>query len=158
MKQYDYESYVDNALRNVVKEILQDVSINGFIEEQHFFISFKTQHPDVTMPGYLYDEYPEEITIVLQHQFFGLKVHQDHFEVMLTFKSNPEKIVVPFEAMTEFVDPSQRFCLKFNMEEDQQQKAVAGAPASKSSSSAPKKPTTPKGGDNNVVTLDAFRK
>ena len=174
---FNYEPLIEKALRGVISDALVHTAKNGLMGDQHFYITFLTQYEGVEMPDYLKAEYPQEITIVLQHQFFGLKVHEDYFEVLLTFRSAPDKIVVPFAAITDFMDPSQRFELRFVPEMDHEEaaemdevkvtkskkdgksKASENAP-SKKSSKASKDSEEKKSADNgnNVVTLDAFRK
>lgn len=168
-KLFNYEPLVEKALRGVIADTLSYVAKNNLFGDQHFYISFLTQYPGVEIPDYLAEEYPEEMTIVLQHQFFGLKVHADRFEVMLVFSSAPDKIVVPFEAITDFMDPSQRFELKFMPDlgdeveevETKPSKSTATSKGSskKSAKSNDSDSTTPTSDNgNNVVTLDAFRK
>lgn len=173
-KLFNYEPLVEKALRGVIADTLSHVAKNNLLGDQHFYISFLTQYPGVDIPDYLLEEYPEEMTIVLQHQFFGLKVHPNRFEVMLVFRSAPDKIVIPFEAITDFMDPSQRFELKFipDFEQDTEEVEEVKPSKSKATSKATSKSGTKKSakadGDdaeiltsdngNNVVTLDAFRK
>ncbi|MDP1723646.1 MAG: ClpXP protease specificity-enhancing factor SspB [Alphaproteobacteria bacterium] len=171
-KLFNYEPLIEKALRGVIADTLSHVAKNNLLGEQHFYISFLTQYPGVEIPDYLAEEYPEEMTIVLQHQYFGLKVHADRFEVMLVFGSAPDKIVVPFEAITDFMDPSQRFELKFmpdlgdEIEDIEETKAksskskATSKTGSKKSSKVDKEDATTPTSDNgnNVVTLDAFRK
>lgn len=166
-KLFNYEPLIEKALRGVIADTLSHVAKNNLLGDQHFYISFLTQHPGVEIPAYLEEEYPEEMTIVLQHQFFGLKVHADRFEVMLVFSSTPDKIVVPFEAITDFMDPSQRFELKFvsDLGEDIEEAEELNVKPSKVKSKAGSKKlskddaiATVSDNGNNVVTLDAFRK
>lgn len=161
-QKFDYEQLIETALRGVVHETMEHVVKNGLMGDQHFYVSFLTQYPGVELPEYLLEEYPEEITIVLQHQFFGLKVFAHHFEVMLVFRTNPERVVVPFDAITDFLDPSQRFCLKFMapVPDEQPLKVEAEKVNEKAKRGRPKKSKSSAKGDesSNVVTLDSFRK
>ena len=110
----DYEYLVHNALRDVVKSILTDVAINGLPGDHHFYICFATPHPLVQMPDYLHEDYPEDITIVLQHEYWDLVVDETGFSITLCFDEIHERIVVPFDAIISFVDPSVKFGLQFN--------------------------------------------
>lgn len=111
--QIDYESLVQDAMRGVLRTILQRVAKTGLPGEHHFYISFNTRAPGVGLSKRLKERYPEEMTVVLQHRFWDLLVHDDRFEVKLTFDSIPERLVVPFAAVKVFVDPSVRFGHQF---------------------------------------------
>lgn len=109
----DYETLAREALRGVVKAVLQKVAAQGLPGEHHFYVSFATGAAGVTLSKRLRERYPEEMTIVLQHRFWDLLVGDDKFEVKLTFDGIPERIVIPFAAIKVFVDPSVRFVLPF---------------------------------------------
>lgn len=108
-----YDRMVEAALRHVVRDALKEVEIHGLPGDHHFFISFRTQHPGVVMPEFLRAKYPEEITIVLQYQFYGLDVNDERLQVTLSFNGNHERLVVPLGAITTFADPSVNFALQF---------------------------------------------
>src|SRR5262245_45327627 len=108
-----YEALADKALRSVVKEALKRVEKQGLLGSHHFYLTFKTKDPGVEIPEFLTERYPDEMTIVLQNQFWGLKVGEDQFEVGLTFQKLPATLVIPFRALTAFVDPSVQFGLQF---------------------------------------------
>ncbi len=108
-----YDLHVQDALRGVVRRVLADVVRDGLPGEHHFYITFRTQHPGVRLSNRMRAEYPDEMTIVLQHQFWDLTVTEQAFEVGLSFKGIPEKLVVPFEALTGFFDRSVDFGLRF---------------------------------------------
>ncbi len=110
----DYPGLIDSAMRNVVKEALIHVDKFGLPGEHHFFISFQTNFPGVSISPQLKSRYPEEITIVVQHQFWDLKITDKLFSIMLSFNNIPEKLVVPFDALTAFADPSIKFGLQFH--------------------------------------------
>lgn len=110
---FDYEKLVQAALRNVVRDILTEAANNGLIDDHHFYISFATQHAAVRLPDYLLEEYPEDITIVIQHEFWDLVVDDKGFSVTLCFEDNNENLYVPFSALISFVDPSVKFGLQF---------------------------------------------
>jgi hypothetical protein len=108
-----YDRMVENALRDVVREALGLVAERGLPGNHHFYISFRTDHPGVEMPEYLRTKYPEEITIVLQYQFWALETEGEQFSVVLSFNDRRERLVVPYAALTGFADPSVKFALRF---------------------------------------------
>ncbi|MCC7426141.1 MAG: Stringent starvation protein B [Alphaproteobacteria bacterium] len=108
-----YDRMVEDALRAVVREALEFAGRHGLPGEHHFYVTFRTDHPGVQMPDHLRARYPQEITIVLQHQFWELKVFADRFQVGLSFGGVPSTLHVPFAALTQFADPSVRFGLQF---------------------------------------------
>lgn len=109
----DYEALSQDAMRGVVRAVLQKVIEHGLPGDHHFFISFDTRHPSVTLSNRLMEKYADEMTIVLQHRFWDLKVRDADFEVKLTFDGKPERLVIPFAAIKVFFDPSVRFGLQF---------------------------------------------
>jgi hypothetical protein len=108
-----YDRMVEDAKRSVVCKALTHVAERGLPGEHHLYITFRTDHPDVVMPDQLRARYPSEMTIVLQHQFWGLEVGPDAFGVTLSFSNVPERLTVPFESVAAFADPSVRFVLQF---------------------------------------------
>ena len=112
-----YQALTDAALRSVVRDALRKIEKSGLIGSHHFYLTFKTLFPGVTIPDFLREQYPEEMTIILQHQFWGLKVRDDAFEVTLTFKKLPATLTVPFVALTAFFDPAVQFGLQFRGEQ-----------------------------------------
>lgn len=117
MDQINYPKIVDEAMRNVVSEILKSVEENGIQGAHHFYISFTTKMFGVEMSDNIKNDYPEEITIVLQHQFDDLKVERSRFSVTLMFGGVREKLVVPFNAITSFSDPSVKFTIEFTSQD-----------------------------------------
>ena len=113
-----YDKLIDSAMRFVVKEALQEVCNVGLKGEHHFLLSFLTDSEGVKIPKTLKDRYPNEMTIVIQHQFENLIITEDKFSVTLSFDGKKETIVVPFMALTSFADPGVKFGLKFNLVED----------------------------------------
>ena len=111
-----YDLRIQAALRGAVRNALVDVARNGLPGEHHFFIGFKTGAPGVKISQRLHDQYPDEMTIVLQHQFWDLHVGERDFEVGLSFKNIGEKLVIPFDAITSFMDPYIQFALKFEVD------------------------------------------
>jgi uncharacterized protein len=110
-----YDEIVQEALRDVVGRVLREVEQAGsqLPGGHHFYITFLTRMPGVVIPKHLSERFPEEMTIVIQHRFWDLKVEADHFSVGLSFGGVPSTLVVPFAAVTEFVDPAVDFSLKF---------------------------------------------
>jgi hypothetical protein len=110
-----YDLIVQDALKGVVRKVLTDAASQGMPGEHHFYISFRTQDPGVRISQRLRDKYPDEMTIVLQHQFWDLVVTEHSFEVGLSFSGIPERLLVPFDSLTGFFDPSVQFGLKFEV-------------------------------------------
>lgn len=108
-----YDKMVEHALRGVVRQALASVIAEGLPGNHHFYLTFRTTHPGVEIAPRLHDKYPQEMTIVLQHQFWGLEVTDDFFIVNLTFSNIPERLKVPYAALVSFVDPSVKFGLQF---------------------------------------------
>jgi hypothetical protein len=114
---YRYDVMVQEALLGVVRKVLVETARLGLQGEHHFYITFRSEGPGVKLSARLKEKYPEEMTVVLQHQFWDLAVSEIGFEVGLSFGGVPEKLVVPFEALTGFFDPSVQFGLKFTPDE-----------------------------------------
>jgi hypothetical protein len=109
-----YDEIVQEALRDVVGRVLHEVEKTGGLPGgHHFYITFQTRMPGVVIPKHLSERFPDEMTIVIQHRFWDLKVEDDDFSVGLSFGGIPTTLVVPFAAITEFVDPAVDFSLKF---------------------------------------------
>jgi hypothetical protein len=110
-----YDEIVQEALRDVVGRVLSEVARSGGLPGgHHFYITFKTRMPGVSIPKHLTDRFPDEMTIVIQHRFWDLKVDDDGFSVGLSFGGVPSTLNVPFSAVTDFVDPAVDFSLKFH--------------------------------------------
>ncbi len=160
-----YGNMMHRAMRGLISEVLQGVADNGLPGEHHFFITFDTQHPDVEMADWLFDRYPEEMTIVIQHWFDGLVVTSEGFQITLNFGDNPEPLSVPLDAIRTFVDPSVEFGLRFESH-DEEDTELADLPDLDLAELV----STPKAGKDktkppvveekaaDVVSLDSFRK
>jgi hypothetical protein len=137
-----YDLLTQEALRSVLRRVLQDAAKGGLPGDHHFYISFGTGAPGVRMSKRLRAQYPEEITIVLQHQFHGLSVGEQAFEVSLSFSGVNEHLVVPFDAIKRFFDPSVQFGLQFETTEtaDEASTKVGAPAASADGDKAPAKP------------------
>jgi len=146
-----YDLLVQDALKGVVRKVLIDAARDGLPGEHHFYISFRTDFPGVRLSNRLRDKYPQEMTIVLQHQFWELGITEHTFEVGLSFSNVPERLLIPFEALTGFFDPSVQFGLKFDTEgeEDESLDEEASVPQPDRAGSEPvelKKPKDAKAG------------
>ena len=108
-----YDLMVQEALKGVVRKILAEAARDGLPGEHHFYITFRTGAPGVRLSQRLREKHPDEMTIVLQHQFWDLSVSDHAFEVGLSFSGVPERLLIPFDAVTTFFDPSVQFGLKF---------------------------------------------
>ena len=161
-----YDRMVEDALRGVVRRALNEVSTSGLPGDHHFYLTFRTGEAGVQIAPALKSQYPKEMTIVLQHQFWGLEVGDDGFAVTLSFGGKHERLVVPYRSIVSFADPSVKFGLQFESsahDGEQAENEVAAA-----------KPVTPKDLNDlprliedkagsakagaQVVALDAFRK
>jgi len=176
-----YDLLVQDALRSVVRKVLADTARNGLIGEHHFNIAFKTQAPGVVAPAAIKSRFPDEMSIILQHEFWDLIVREDAFEVSLNFSRKPERLTVPFDSITGFTDPSVPFGFKLEPRVAEPP-AASGAPAPAEqkeahprpapAKSAPAKSAHPasaakpperdekpsEGTEAKVVSIDAFRK
>ena len=149
-KSINYGQLMHKALRQLMAEVLSQVARSGLPGKHHFFITFDTTHPGVDMSAALRARYPKEMTIVLQEWFEDLAVMKDRFTVTLNFGNVLEPMVVPFEAIKTFVDPSVEFGLRFDAHEE--------ADASEAAFAAAAEPEPAKAGEGEVVSLDKFRK
>ncbi len=122
----DYPRIIQEALRDVVRRVLAQVAEHGLPGEHHFLIAFRTGHPGVRVPQFLRDMYPDEIKVMLQHQYWDLAVDEELFSVTLSFNAARQRLTVPFAAVTAFVDPSVELVLRF--EPPGQPAAAAPAP------------------------------
>jgi hypothetical protein len=155
-----YDQLAQHALRGVVRDALRIVERSGLPGEHHFYIAFNTTHPGVNIGERMMARYPREMTIVLQHQFWGLTVTEDRFEVELSFDNIPEKLIVPFDAVKGFLDPAVQFGLQFETVPApvvDKPKAKAGTQV-KAESPVENAELEAKGDEPKVVSLDSFRK
>ena len=182
-----YERMVEDALRGVLRQALEITQSQGLPGAHHFYITFDTTHPGVDIAASLHALHPSEMTIVLQHQFWDLKVLEEHFEITLSFSGVSQRLSIPFAAVTAFADPHAKFGLQFHVEFEEQTdsededdddagdppvddalaidsakvtqrlKTARVTPAAQSAPAA-KKSAVADEGPGKVVTLDAFRK
>jgi len=149
-----YDEIVQEALRAVVGRVLGEVEANGGLPgDHHFYITFKTQAQGVDIPKHLTERFPDEMTIVIQNRFWDLKVKPDGFEVGLSFNQVPAKLIIPFAAVTGFVDPAVNFALQFQAQvEDDSDEPGFTAAGNDAPSAAPVED------GSNVVSVDFTRK
>jgi hypothetical protein len=166
----EYGRLVEDALRGVVYQVLSQTEKEGLLGEHHFYISCRTDNSGMVMPDHLREIYPEEITLVLENQFWDLEVGDTAFSVTLSFGGRNERLTVPYDAITGFVDPSVEFGLQFKLgyddenenadgdttatelDDSEADKAAAGGEAGGQNSAMPEQAT------ETVVELDTFRK
>jgi len=143
-----YDLLVQDALRSVVRKVLSDTARAGLLGDHHFNIAFRTQAAGVVVPPAIRSRFPDEMSIILQHEFWDLVVTQEAFEVSLNFSRKPERLTVPFDAITGFTDPSVPFGFKLEPraaeEAPQPRSAPAPAPARKPEPAAPTAPAPAK--------------
>lgn len=152
-----YDKMVEQALRGVVRQAVEEVKADGLPGDHHFYITFQTDYPGVSIPDYLRDRYPGEMTIVLQYQFYDLGVDKDKMKVTLSFNNVPEQLVVPLGAITIFADPSVNFALQFQpMGEDGEPEPEPDDDGEDEKGGDTKGDKKSKTGE--VVSLDQFRK
>ncbi|MCJ8138915.1 SspB family protein [Falsirhodobacter halotolerans] len=145
----DYGTLMHRAMRTLIQNVLEDVAANGLPGAHHFFITFDTTHDGVEMADWLHARYPEEMTVVIQHWFENLTVTNEGFTITLNFGNQPEPMVIPFDAVRTFVDPSVEFGLRFETQDDLEEMEE-----DEEMDPAPEPPRT----DAQVVSLDQFRK
>jgi hypothetical protein len=152
-----YDEIVQDALRAVVGRVLGEVELSGGLPgDHHFYITFKTRATGVSIPKHLLERFPDEMTIVIQHRFWDLKVEEDGFTVGLSFGGVPATLVVPFAAVTQFHDPAVEFALTFQanaeeVEPEEHEQAENDAPEGDAAEE-------PKDDGSNVVNVDFTRK
>jgi uncharacterized protein len=147
-----YDKMVESALRGVVREALARTAASGLPGAHHFYITFRTRFAGLAIPDHLSQQYPDEMTVVLEHQFWELEVNEQCFSVTLSFQNKPERLTIPFDAITAFADPAVKFGLQFQPMPCENVDLPASAPAP----SAKAAEKVDKAAD--VVALDAFRK
>lgn len=161
----EYRELVQEALRGVVHAVLAEVAESGALPgAHHFYVAFRTDHPETVISDRLRERYPDEMTIVIQHQFWDLIVDDDKFEITLSFDNQPETLTIPFVAIKNFFDPSVRFGLQFSPEEDEASETAEDSrdlqspleDANPEPDTEDEDAETQKTGE--VVSLDQFRK
>lgn len=159
IEEIDYNVLVENALKNVIKEALAITAKNGLPGDNHFYITFKTTHSGVSMPASLKTQHPEEMTIVLQHQFMDLEVTDEEFSVTLSFSGVNQTLTIPFDSIVSFADPFATFGLQFSHKKTEKEPEPKTEASDNNADDATKIDSEQKDAEeNNVVMLDAFRK
>lgn len=161
-----YDILAQDALRGVIRKVLSEVAATGRLPgDHHFFITFLTGAPGVRISQHLKAKYAEQMTIVIQHQFWDLKITETNFEIGLSFSDTPEKLVIPFNAIRGFYDPSVNFELEFDVPLSDEEEETEGAEITAYPEvTATEKSATTEGAageekkPGSVVSLDAFRK
>ena len=159
--EFNYNALVEQALMDVVRKSLRHAADNGLTGQQHFYVTFKTHHPGVSIPDHLRERYKDEMTIVVQHQYWDLTVDEEKFSIGLSFNHQRETLVIPLDAITAFADPSVQFGLQFNvspedlevdgvLEEDSPEDTKELSPSADDKDAAENK-------QGEVIALDAFR-
>jgi hypothetical protein len=171
----NYGRFMERAMRGVMAQVLGHVAHHGLTGSHYFYITFETGHPGVDIPAWLHERYPEEMMIVLQEWFEDLAVMGDRFRVTLNFSDRPETLVIPFDAVKTFIDPSAKFGLKFDdqdsdemlvdldrIEEEFENDTENGAGDGDDGGDGDGHSPSPRGGgprgSADVVSLDRFRK
>jgi hypothetical protein len=149
----DYGNLMHRAMRGLIQTVLRDVAKNGLPGAHHFFITFDTNHPGVAIADWLKARYPSEMTVVIQHWYENLTVEEDQFSITLNFGNQPEPLVIPFDAVRTFVDPSVEFGLRFETHSDD-----ASDDSEEASDEDDGDDDPPPAHDAQVVSLDKFRK
>ena len=157
----NYSELVDNAMRNIAKDILKEVQKNGLRGSHYFLITFETSMEEVEISNRLKKKYSDEMTIILQHQFEDLDVFEEYFIVKLSFEGIKETIKIPFDALTAIVDPSTKFALQFNTKKEKidktEQKKVINQNKDKKVQKQDNQKNTNLENENKVLILDNFR-
>lgn len=146
----DYGNLMHRAMRGLIQSVLKDVADHGLPGNHHFFITFDTRHPGVAIADWLRERYPEEMTIVIQHWYAGLDVTDAGFSITLNFNNSPEPLVIHFDAVRTFVDPSVEFGLRFETQDDGEDDGEETEPEDEPPEDPPHQAE--------VVRLDRFRK
>ena len=157
-RRIDYGKLMHRAMRGLIQEVLTGVAEEGLPGEHHFFITFDTTHPDVAIADWLRERYPDEMTIVIQHWFDALEVGEDGFSITLNFGDRPEPLVVPYDAIRTFVDPSVEFGLRFESQESEDDDGEDGDDDGAPMVEDAEEDDGDGRGEAEVVSLDRFRK
>ncbi|WP_282602940.1 ClpXP protease specificity-enhancing factor SspB [Paracoccus sp. PARArs4] len=154
----DYGGMMHRAMQGLIAEVLRKIADEGLPGDHHFFITFDTRDEGVEMADWLRQRYPEEMTIVIQHWFDNLVIEDDHFTITLNFGNQPEPLVIPFDALRTFVDPSVEFGLRFETQDDDDDEEDEEEGAEFELDAEDDGDDTPPSGGGEVVRLDRWRK
>lgn len=154
-----YEALTQAAMRGVVREALRQAEKGSAPPgDHHFYVTFRTKAPGVKIPDHLIEQFPEEMTIVIQHQYWDLEVHDGHFEIVLKFNRVPQHLSIPYVALTRFVDPAVNFGVSFEKTGTGDNDAVVAPALEQANSSEDEGALTTDPDADTVVSLDAFRR
>jgi hypothetical protein len=160
-----YEALTQAAMRGVVREAMRQAEKGSAPPgDHHFYVTFRTKAPGVKIPDHLIEQFPEEMTIVIQHQYWDLEVHDGHFEIVLKFNRVPQHLSIPYVALTRFVDPAVNFGVSFEKTSSGEETAVVAPALEQENSSGAgdesgvEKDTASDTDADTVVSLDAFRR
>lgn len=161
--EFKYDELVQKALISVVLKVLKSVSEKGLPGNHHFYIRFRTDHPKTKVPSFLKERHPEEIMIVIQYQYWNLRVFDTYFSVDLSFNGIQENLQIPFSALTAFVDPSVKFALQFTPSFGDDGDNDGGGMSFKIKSDTDEDENDSGDGnktasDDNIISFDSFRK
>ena len=144
----DYTKKMEMAMRGLISETMSNVEKNGLPGNHHFFITYDPKFPGTKISDWLLEKYPEEMTVIIQNWFEGLKVYKEYFEITLNFGDSPESLVIYFESIISFVDPSVEFGLKFERNRNTTSQEIEEESEEKNQ---------PEFKDTKVINLDKFR-
>ena len=148
----DYGNLMHRAMRSLIQSVLQDVAAHGLPGAHHFFITFDTNAPGVAIADWLRARYPKDMTVVIQHWYENLIVTDEGFSITLNFGNSPEPLIIPFDSLRTFVDPSVEFGLRFETHEDDEEDG------DETEGDGPEDDPEPPVPQGQVVSLDKFRK
>mgnify|MGYP000658216514 FL=1 len=154
----NYDKLIEKSLKHVVIEALKIAEEQGLPGEHHFYITFRTNHPRTNISDQLRQQYPEEMTIVLQHQFSNLMVMDDYFSVELSFGGIPQTLTIPFDAITYFADPHAKFGLSFNISDESFGKPLTHQDIINEIEEPQEEAQKVSNGVAPVISIDAYRK
>ena len=154
----NYDKLIEKSLKHVVIEALKIAEEQGLPGEHHFYITFRTNHPRTNISDQLRQQYPEEMTIVLQHQFSNLMVMDDYFSVELSFGGIPQTLTIPFDAITYFADPHAKFGLSFNISDESFGKPLTHQDIINEIEETQEEAQKVSNGVAPVISIDAYRK
>lgn len=154
-----YEALTQAAMRGVVREALRQAEKGSAPPgDHHFYVTFRTKAPGVKIPEHLIEQFPEEMTIVIQHQYWDLEVHDGHFEIVLKFNRVPQHLSIPYVAMTRFVDPAVNFGVSFEKAGSNSDTSVVDPAPASDGANTPEATSEASDDSETVISLDAFRR
>ncbi|HEX2163842.1 MAG TPA: ClpXP protease specificity-enhancing factor SspB [Thermoanaerobaculia bacterium] len=155
---FDYRRWIAESLRHVVRRALEQVAAEGLPPEHHFLVSFASAAPGVVLPAFLRERYPEEITVVLENQFWDLVADEEGFSVTLAFAGSRQRVFAPWPAVTAFADPGAQLALRFVPADGEEAETGAEEEAAEVAGGEEKPPAETGSGAGEVVRLDRFRR